>query len=132
MTRSGEGTSCDEEIEQPLINEQLVVVEVQIRIDAILFENVVADRDLRKQIRLAPIDQLAVSVQQIEQLRLKSGSRTIRVEIGQEGILLIIAHERRVHASREPFGERRLSRTNGSIDRDVTKVQGPSQYNDTG
>ena len=39
-----------EQIVEPLIDEQLVVVEIQIREDLVLVEQVVADRRLREQI----------------------------------------------------------------------------------
>ena len=35
-----------EQLVEPLVDEELVVVEVQVRVDAVLFENVVADGDL--------------------------------------------------------------------------------------
>ena len=119
----------DEEIEQSLIDEELVIVEVEIRVDTIFLENVVADRDLRKQVCLASINELPVSVQEIEKLSLKSGAGTIGVEISQEWILMVFAYERCIHASRQALGKRGLSCTNGPIDRYVSKVQVVSQYN---
>src|SRR5262249_27367734 len=42
-----------EEIVQTLVDEQLVIVEVQVREDLVLVEDVIADRRLRKEIGLA-------------------------------------------------------------------------------
>ena len=127
MTRSGRRHVLREQIEQPLVDEQLVVVEVQIRVDAILFEDVIADGDLCEEIGLASIDELTVAVEQIEQLRLKRGAWPVGVEIGEERVLLILANQRRIESRREPFGQGGFAGADRAVDRDVSKVQPVAQ-----
>ncbi len=124
MTRSGGGDVAREQIVQTLIDEQLVVVEVQIREDLVLVEQVVADRDLAEQIRLAERGLLTMSIQQIEELGLKRRARTIGVEVGEERIVVFLEHERRVEPRAEPLGQRRLAGADRTFDRDVAEVHG--------
>ena len=102
--------SLRQQIVETLIDEQLVVVEVQIREDLVLVEQVVADRRLREQIRLTNGELLAVPVEQIEELRLQRCARPAGVEIIEERIVRFLEHRGGVEACRQPFGERRLAR----------------------
>src|SRR5688500_5737700 len=79
------------QVEQSLIDEQLVVVEIQIGINAVFREDVIADRDLREQICLPAIDQLPMPVQKKEELRLKRRTWPIGIEIDKERVFLILA-----------------------------------------
>ena len=63
-----------QQIVEPLVDEQLVVVEIEVREDLVLVEQVVADRDLAEQIRLAERGLLAMAIEQIEQLGLQRGA----------------------------------------------------------
>ena len=113
-----------EQIVQALIDEELVVVEIQIREDLVLVEEVVADRDLAEEIGLTQRDLLAMAVEQIEELRLQRGAGTVGVEIGEKRILGFFEDDRRVEPRAEPFGQRGLARADGPFDRDVTELQG--------
>src|SRR5262245_10838436 len=75
------------QIVQTLIDEQLVVVEIDVRKDLVAIEEIVRDCQLAKQIGLSQRHLLTVTVQQKEQLRLQSGPRPIGVEISQKGIV---------------------------------------------
>jgi hypothetical protein len=89
MTRSGGATSLREQIVEPLIDEELVIVQVQIREDLVLVEDVIGNRQLAEKIGLPHRRLLAVPVEQIEQLGLERGARPIRVEIGQERVVVV-------------------------------------------
>ena len=112
-----------EEIVQALVDEELVVVEVEIGVDAIFFEDIVADGDLREEVRLAPFDQLAVSVEQVEQLRLERRARTVGVEIGEKRIVGFLKHDRSVEPRAEPLRQRGFSRADRALDRDGAERQ---------
>ena len=113
-----------QQIVEPLIDEQLVVVEIQIREDLVLVEQVVADRDLAEEIGLPERRLLAVAVEQIEELRLQRGAGPIGVEVGEKRILGFLEHEGRVEARAEPFGQRGFARADRTFDRDVAELQG--------
>jgi len=57
-----------EQFVEPLVDEQLVVVEIQVGVDLVAIEQVVADRDLAEKVGLSQRALLPVSAQQIEQL----------------------------------------------------------------
>src|SRR5262249_60819320 len=102
---------------QTLIDEQLVVVEVQMREDLVLVEHVVADGRLTEQVRLAERGLLAVPAQQEEELRLQRGARPIRVEVGEERILGFLEDDAGVEARAESLRKRGLARADRSFDR---------------
>ena len=87
MTRSGTGTSRATQIEQPLVDEQLVVVEVHERVDAVALEQVVADRRLVEQVALPQRELLAVAREREEELRLERRAVAARVEVGEERVV---------------------------------------------
>ena len=116
-----------EQIEQALVDEQFVVVEIEVRVDAILLEDVVADRDLCEKIGLSPVDELPMPIQEIEQLRLQCRAWPVGIEIGEERVLLIFANERRVEPRRETFGQGGFAGADRAVDRDVSKVQPVAQ-----
>src|SRR5260221_1229764 len=117
-----------EQVIQPLINEELVVVQVQVGVDAVFFKNVVANRDLREQVGLPTVHQLAMAVEQVEQLGLQRGAGAIRVEIREEGVFGILANRRRLEAGGQSFSECGLASANRPIDRDVVEVQAAEKY----
>jgi len=106
-----------------LVDEELVVVQVQIRENPVLVEQVVADRRLAEEVRLAQRHLLPVPVEQIEELGLKRSAGTIGVEISQERILGIFEDHRRIEARRKPFSQCGLADTDRPFDRDVPEVQ---------
>ena len=65
-----------------------------------------------------------MSVEQIEQLGLQRGARTVRVEVGEEWILRLLEHDSRVETRAEPLGQRRFAGADRTFDRDVAEVQG--------
>src|SRR5438445_750026 len=85
-----------EQIVQTLIDEQLVIVQVQVREDLVLVEHVIADRRLSEQIGLPQRRLLPMPVEKIEELRLQRRARTIGVEVGEKGIVGLLEHDRRV------------------------------------
>ena len=113
-----------EQIVEPLVDEQLVVVEIQIREDLVLVEQVVADRRLAEEVGLPQRRLLAVAVEQVEELRLQRRAGTVGVEVGEERILGFFEHDRRVEARAEPLGQRGLARADRPFDRDVAELQG--------
>ena len=101
------------QIEQPLIDEQLVVVEVHERVDAVALEEVVADRRLTEEIALTQGEQLAMAREREEELRLERRAGAAGVEIGQKRILAFVEHDGRVETRAEPLGQRVLPRPIG-------------------
>src|SRR5439155_21219986 len=71
----GRGDVVREQLVQPLIDEQLVVVEIEIREDLVFVEEVIADRDLAEEVCLTKCNLLTMTIQQIEQLRLQRSAR---------------------------------------------------------
>ena len=76
-----------QQIVEPLVDEELVVVQVQIREDLVAVEEVVGDRELAEEVRLPQRRLLAMAIEQVKELRLKRGARTIGVEVGEKGIV---------------------------------------------
>jgi hypothetical protein len=72
---------------QPLVDEQLIVVEVQIREDLVLVEQIVAKRGLAEQVRLPERRLLPVAVEEVEQLGLQRRAGPVRVEVREERIV---------------------------------------------
>src|SRR5689334_7422601 len=64
-----------QQIVEPLVDEQLVVVEIQIRKDFVLVEQVVTHRCLRKEVSLLQADELTMAIEQIKELRLQRRAR---------------------------------------------------------
>ena len=113
-----------QQLVQPLIDEQLVVVEIQLREDLVLVEEVVADRELAEQIRLTHRLLLAVAIEEIEELSLERRARPFRVEVREERIFGILEQDGRFEPRAEALSERALAHANRSFDRDVAKLQG--------
>jgi len=112
-----------EQLVEPLVDEQLVVVEVQVRVDLVFLEQVVRDRTLREQIGLPQADLLPVPVEQEEELRLQGRTRPIGVEVRQKGILRLLEHGGHVKACAQTLGQGRLPHTRRAFNRDVAEVQ---------
>src|SRR5581483_6297785 len=112
-----------EQLVEALVDEQLVVVEIQEREDLVLVEDVVANRRLREEVRLAQRRELPVSVEQIEELGLKGGTGAVRVEVGEKGILRLLEDRGGVEPRREPLCQRGFSRADRTFDGDVAEVQ---------
>ena len=66
--------SRDQQLEQPLVDEELVVVERLVGVDLVLVEQVVADRGLANRSACLQRHLLAVAGEQAEQLRLERGA----------------------------------------------------------
>ena len=67
---------------------------------------------------------MAVTIQQIEKLRLQRGTRAVGVKIGEKWIFGFFEDERRVEACAEPFSEQRFTRADRTFNRDVAELQG--------
>ena len=64
-----------------------------------------------------------MTIQQVEELGLKARARPIGVEVREERILGVFEDERRIQASRQPFGQHRLAHANRALESDVADVQ---------
>ena len=112
-----------EELVQPLIDEQLVVVEIEEREDLVFVEQVVADGRFREQIGLAHRRLLPVPVQQIEELCLERGAGFVGVEVGEKRVLGFLQHDRGIEPRAEPLGERGFTGADRPLDGDVAERQ---------
>ena len=88
-----------EQFEQPLVDEQLVVVQVQVRVDLVAIEEIVGDGELAEEVRLPEDPLLAVTRQQVEELRLQRGARTLGIEVGEKRVLTFLQHQRGVETA---------------------------------
>ena len=66
-----------------------------------------------------------MTAEQVEELRLKGGAAASRVEIVDEGVLLLIEHQRGVEAGAEPFGQQGLARADGALNGEIPELQVP-------
>ena len=107
---------------------ELVVVEIQVRVDLVLLEQVVTHRRLAEEVRLSQRRLLPVAPEEVEQLRLKSRPGTIGVEIGQERVLGVFEDDGRVEAAGQALGQHGLADADRSFDRDVAELQDAAQY----
>ena len=110
-----------QQVEQPLVDEQLVVVEIQIREDLVAVEDVVADRRLLEQVGLPQAGQLAMAVEQVEQLRLQRRAGPLGVEVGEERILGVFEDRRAVDSAGQPLGQPRLADADRAFDGEIAK-----------
>src|SRR4026208_102388 len=62
-------------------------------------------------------------VEEIEKLRLQSRARTIRVKVGEKGILRFFQDHGRVETRSKSFGQLCFSCADRTFDRDVAEVQ---------
>jgi hypothetical protein len=118
-----------QQLVEPLVDEQVVVVEIQVGVDAVLLEQVVADRRLAEEVRLPQRLLLPVAVEQEEQLRLEGGARLVGVEVGQERVVRFLQDRRRIDVRGQPLGQRRLADTGGPFEGYITEIQGGGEYN---
>ena len=66
---------------------------------------------------------MPVAVQEVEKLGLKRRARAVGVEVGEERVFGFFQNDRRVETSAEPLGQRRFSRADRTLDRDVPELQ---------
>ena len=97
--------AIEKQVEEALVDEELVVVQVQVREDLVLVEQVVAHGGLGEQIRLSERGELAMSVQQIEELRLERRSWASGVEVGQERVGALLEHGGGIETSSQAPGK---------------------------
>ena len=112
-----------EQLVQPLVDEELVVVEIQVRVNLVPVEQVVADGELTEQVTLPQRGLLAMAGEGKEQLCLEAGARTVRIEVGEKRILRFVEDNRRVETGAEPIGEQRFPDAGGPLDGDVSEIQ---------
>ena len=93
-----------------MIDEQLVVIEIQIREDLVLVEQVITDGGLREQIALLHVQLLPMTAQEKEELRLQRRSQASAIEVGEKRIVCVLEQRGRVEPRRETFGEVRSCR----------------------
>ena len=118
-----------QKIVEPLIDEQLVVVKVEVGVDLVLVEQVVANRRLAEEVGLPQRHLLTVSREEVEQLRLEGGARPARIQIAEKGILRLVKDDRGVEPGAEPLRQRRLAHGERSFNRDVAEFQRGPKYN---
>src|SRR4029077_298393 len=102
--------------------EQLVVVEVQVGINLVALEQVVADGDLAEEVALAERGLLAMARQGEEELYLERRAGAAGVEVGEERILPLLGHHRRVQTRAQPMRQRGLADAGWPFDRYVSKL----------
>ncbi len=124
MTRSGAGDVARQQIVEPLVDEQLVIVEIEVREDLVLVEQIVGDRRLAEEVGLPQRGLLAMAIEQIEELRLQRRAGTIGVEVGEKRIVGFFEDERGVESRAEPLGECGFAGADRTFDRDVAELQG--------
>src|SRR4029078_5202201 len=81
-----------QQIVEPLVDEQLVVVEIEIRKDLVLVEQVVTPRRLREEISLLQADELSMPIEEIKELRLQRRAGAAGIEVGEEWIVRFLQH----------------------------------------
>ena len=111
---------------EPLIDEQLVVVEVHVGVDLVAIEEIVRDQQLAEEIGLPQAPLLPVAREGEEQLRLKRGTGPPPIELAKEGIIPIVEDHRRVEPGTKPLGEQGLPDSRRTFDGNVPKEQGKS------
>jgi hypothetical protein len=94
-----------EQLEESLIDEQLVVVQIQVRVDLVALEQVVADRELTEEVGLSQLRLLAMTRERVEELRLECGARATGLSVGQKRVVDLVEDDRRVEAGPEPVGQ---------------------------
>ena len=82
------------------------------------------NRRLAEEIRLPQRRLLPVAVEQIKELRLERGARTVGVEIGEERVFHFLEHDRGVEARAETLRQSGFARADRSFDGDVPELQG--------
>ena len=118
------GYVASQQIVEPLIDEQLIIIEVEVREDLVLVEEVIGDRDLIEEVGLPERGLLPVAVEQIKKLRLERRTGTVGIEVGEERILGFFQHHRGVEARAEPLGENGFACADRTFNRDVAEGQG--------
>src|SRR5919106_702877 len=113
---------------ETLIDEELVVVEIQIRVNLVAVEEVIRDGELAEEIGLPQRRLLAVTRERVEQLRLKRSASPTRVEVGQKRIVGFIKHHGCIEPRAETIGERRLADADRPLDRNVPEIQSVPKY----
>ena len=106
-----------------VVEMQLVVLQVEMREDADLFENVIGDEELREQLLLRQRLQLLVAGEQEEELRLEGVALGMLVEALEEGIVLeLLQHELAAEALVQQPRQAGLAGADHTFDRDVSDV----------
>ena len=119
---------CSEEVVKSLVNKQLVVVEIQVRIDFVFIEEVVANGELIKQIRLVQRGLLPMPGEHREQLALERSPRPAGVEIPNKWIVGFVQNDCGVESGTEVLRQCRLADAYRTLDGDIAEVQYTRQY----
>ena len=122
------GEVGDEQLVEPLVDEELVVVQILVRVYLVPLEQVVGDRQLAEEIGLPQRRLLAVARQCEKELGLESGARSPALRVGEERVVEVVEYDRRVEALAQAVGESRLANADRSLDRDVAEIQGRAKY----
>jgi cyclophilin family peptidyl-prolyl cis-trans isomerase/HEAT repeat protein len=113
-----------EEVVESLVDEELVIVEIEIREDLVLVEQVIADGGLREEVALLHGHLLPMAVEQVEELGLERSTGASAVKVGKERILRLFENRGGIESSGQTLGKRALSDTDGPFNRDVLKRHG--------
>ena len=111
-----------------LIDKELVVIKIQIGVDLVFVEQVIANGRLVKQVCLAERDLLPVTREQRKQLSLEGCTRTSSIKILEERVLGCVLHHGRVESHGQPLGKPRLAGAQRAFDCDVAEIQPVVQY----
>ena len=113
---------------EPLVDEQLVIVKVEIGVDLVLVEQVIGDRQLIEEVDLPKSRLLAVAGEQREQLGLERRTRMATVEIGHEWVVGLVQQHCRIEAVTKVLGKDGFAYANRTFDGDIAEVQDGPQY----
>src|SRR6185437_11638777 len=117
-----------EQVVQLLIDEQLVVVEIQVRVDLVALEQVIAHRHLAEKIRLPQLCLLTMAREREEELGLERRARASRVEVGKEWIVGVVENDRGFETCAKTIGQRGFAHTGRPFDGQMTELHGSLEY----
>lgn len=106
--------------EDLFIEVQLIVVQIQVSKDLILFEEVIADRHTVEEILLQEIDLLLEAAKEKEDLGLEGVFSSVLIKAGEKGIVLhLFVYISCVKLSGKEFYKAGLTRPDWSFDSDI-------------
>src|SRR4051812_19844882 len=117
-----------EQLVEPLIDEQLVVIEVEIRVNLVALEQVIADGGVREEVALPEQRLLAVAGERVEELCLERRAGTAAMEVGEERIVGFVEDDGGVQPRAQAIRERRFADACGPFNGEVTELHRSVEY----